>query len=172
MKFFELYELPVSFLADEQQVKKKYLELSKKFHPDFYTLASSEKQAEILELSTLNTKAYQTLSNFDKRMKYILQEKGFLQEEEKFTLPQLFLMEMLDLNELVTDVEYDPAKKEEVEKHIAEANSQLLRGISSLLENYSETNASEATYSAIKEFYYKRKYLLRIQEQLDKFASP
>lgn len=171
MKFFELYELPVSFLPDAQQVKKIYLRLSKKYHPDFYTLASPEKQHEILELSTLNTKAYQTLSNFDACMKYILQEKGVMQNEEKYTLPQLFLMEMLDLNELVLQVEFDPAKKEEVEKHLTDAHENLMQHIQPLLEQYEENTATPEMYAAIKEFYYKRKYLLRIQEQLNKFAA-
>ena len=92
MNYFELYEIPISFLLDELHIRKKYLALSKKYHPDFYTLESPEKQNEILNLSTINNKAFQILSNFDKRMKYILSEKGYLVEEEKYTLPQLFLM--------------------------------------------------------------------------------
>ncbi|MBC8045644.1 MAG: Fe-S protein assembly co-chaperone HscB [Fimbriimonadaceae bacterium] len=171
MKYFELYEMPVSFLTDEKHLKKKYLELSKKSHPDFYTLESTEKQNEILASSTLNNKAYQTLNDFDKRIKYILSEKGYLVEEEKYVLPQIFLMEMLDLNELVLEVEFNPAKGDEVEKHLADAHKNLRSEIHITLENFDETKAEAEVYQRIKEFYYKRKYLLRIQEQLDKFAT-
>jgi molecular chaperone HscB len=38
---------------------------------------------EVLELSTLNNNAYKTLSDFDKRMKYILELKEVLGEEGK-----------------------------------------------------------------------------------------
>jgi len=78
MNYFGLYEMPVSFLPDAAQVRKKYLELSKKISPRFYGTASTEKQSKILELSTLNNKAFQTLSDFGKTMKYICWKKDFL----------------------------------------------------------------------------------------------
>ena len=172
MNYFQLYELPVSFLVDEKLIKQKYLALSRKFHPDFYTGADATKQQEILELSTQNNKAFQTLSDFDKRIKYILMEKGFLEEEEKFALPQMFLMEMMDLNELAMEVEFDPApeKKQEVLDHIQTAETALLESIMPILSSYNEETAIESDYKSVKEFYYKRKYLLRIRAQLDKFA--
>ncbi len=173
MNFFQLYELPVSFIIDKKDLKQKYLVLSRKFHPDFYTGSNSQKQAEMLSLSTQNNKAFQTLSDFDKRIKYILMEKGYLEEEEKFALPQMFLMEMMDLNELAMEVEFDPEpeKKQEVLSHIQTAETTLFDTINPLLKSYSEQKATESDYKAIKEFYYKRKYLLRIRAQLDKFAD-
>ncbi len=54
MQYFDLYDLPISFLLDVKALKKKFYQLSKQFHPDFFTLESEEKQAEILELSTDN----------------------------------------------------------------------------------------------------------------------
>ncbi len=173
MNYFQLYEIPVSFLVEEKSLKQKYLSLSRKFHPDFYTGSDETKQAEMLALSTQNNKAFQTLSDFDKRIKYILMEKGYLEEEEKFALPQMFLMEMMDLNELAMEVEFDPApeKKQEVLNHIQAAETALLEAITPILSSYSEATATESDYKAIKEFYYKRKYLLRIRAQLDKFAA-
>lgn len=173
MNYFELYDLPLSFLPDEKQIRTKYLELSKKYHPDFYSSASPEKQNEVLELSTQSNKAFQTLSEFDKRMKYILKEKGYLEEEEKFTLPQMFLMEMMDLNELLMEIQFDPdpQKKEQVLSHIDQSEKSLFDGIMPVLKTFDETNATDAFYHQVKEFYYKRRYLLRIREQLDKFAG-
>ncbi|NJN78060.1 MAG: DnaJ domain-containing protein [Saprospiraceae bacterium] len=80
-------------MLNEKALKKKFYQLSKQFHPDFYTLESEEKQAEILELSTINNDAYKTLSDFDKRMEYILKEKGVYAEEGQNKVPQDFLME-------------------------------------------------------------------------------
>src|SRR6186713_3186445 len=99
MKYFDLYQLPVSFFVDEEKVKKKFLELSRKYHPDFFVNETEEKQQEMLELSTLNTKAFQTLSDFDKRMKYILGDKGLISEGERYELPAYFLMDMMAINE-------------------------------------------------------------------------
>ena len=63
MNYFEFYDMPESFTLDEALIKKKFYELSKEYHPDFYANEDEAKQQEILELSTLNNKAYQTLSN-------------------------------------------------------------------------------------------------------------
>ena len=76
MNYFEFYKIPISFKVDEEGIKKQFYRYSKEYHPDFYTLESEEKQAEVLQLSTLNNEAYQTLSNQDRRMKYVLQLKG------------------------------------------------------------------------------------------------
>ena len=70
--YFEFYGLPVTFHPDAAEIKRKFYELSKKYHPDFYINEPEEKQAEVLELSTINNKAYQVLSNPQKRVHYIL----------------------------------------------------------------------------------------------------
>jgi molecular chaperone HscB len=36
MNYFELYEIPVSLKPDQQLLRKKFYELSRKYHPDFY----------------------------------------------------------------------------------------------------------------------------------------
>ena len=78
-----------------------------KHHPDFFTLDGIEKQMEALEVSTLNNKAYNTLKDFDRRLKYILEEKSVLKEEGSNNLPQEFLMEMMKVNEAVMDLQFD-----------------------------------------------------------------
>jgi len=80
MDYFEFYELPVSFNPDQNLVKQKFYELSKKYHPDFYINQDQAKQDEVLELSTLNNKAFQVLKDPQKRLHYILTLKGQLQE--------------------------------------------------------------------------------------------
>ena len=64
--YFAFYGLPVSFNPDTTLVKQKFYEYSKKYHPDFYINESEEKQAEVLELSTVNNKAYQAFNNIQK----------------------------------------------------------------------------------------------------------
>jgi len=168
MKYFELYNLPVSFLVDEAAIKKKYFTLSKQFHPDFFGNAAADKQHEMLEASTLVNKAFQTLTDFDKRMKYILLEKGFLQEEEKFMLPQDFLIEMMELNELLMDVkmEGNHATIAAMELQIADIDKALTDAILPTLNTFKSTETEAAVYLSIKTYYYKRKYLQRVKNQL------
>lgn len=172
MQYFDLYDLPISFLLDAKALKKKFYQLSKQFHPDFFTLESDEKQAEILELSTINNEAYKTLSDFDKRMEYILKEKGVYAEEGQNKVPQDFLMEMMDINEALMELEFDfdgdayESTKQEVET----LNDTVYLDIKLILEKYNDETTSSTDLEKIKDFYFKRKYLLRIQNNLSTFA--
>ncbi len=42
MNYFELYEIPVSFLADETLIKQRYYLYSKIYLPDFFINESVE----------------------------------------------------------------------------------------------------------------------------------
>lgn len=173
MNYFELYELPIHFILDEKEVKRKFYQLSKKYHPDFYTLESAEKQAEILELSTLTNEAYKILSDADKRMKYILSLKNILDEEGKAKIPQEFLMEMMDVNEALMELEFDFDENNlsQLKDTLREKENALYETVRTTIEGYQDGTTSDAELKKIKEFYYKKRYLLRIQENLNKFAA-
>src|ERR1700712_951777 len=99
MNYFDFYGIPESFNPDQTALKKKFYQLSKQYHPDFYANEGDEKQQEILELSTLNNKAYQALSDPNKVLEYILRLHELVSEGAKPQLPGDFLMEMMDINE-------------------------------------------------------------------------
>src|ERR1700749_2642926 len=105
INYFDFYAIPETFNPDKTALKKTFYELSKKYHPDFYANEDEAKQMEILELSTINNKAYQTLSDPNKVLEYILQVHGLVSEGAKPELPAGFLMEMMDINERLMDVE-------------------------------------------------------------------
>src|ERR1700744_480023 len=105
MNYFEFYGLHESFTLDEAIIKKKFYQLSKQYHPDFSANEDDAKQQEILELSTLNNKAYQTLINPAKRLEYILRLHNLVSEGAKPQLPADFLMEMMDINERIMEVD-------------------------------------------------------------------
>ncbi|WP_205504330.1 iron-sulfur cluster co-chaperone HscB C-terminal domain-containing protein [Rufibacter psychrotolerans] len=174
MNYFQFYEIPESFLPDEKAIQTKYYALSREFHPDFYTLESQEKQQEILEKSTLNTNAYRTLSHFDRRMQYILEQHGLLEEGGDNDLPQNFLMEVMELNEQLMELEMDPdpLQYKIVSDQTMQLEGELKAEIWPVLEKY-PTLPPEAQSEALKQvknYYLKRRYLLRIQDSLAKFA--
>ena len=173
MNYFELYDIAVSFKVDKKALKKKFYELSRKFHPDFYTLENEAKQAEILELSSLNNEAYKVLKDFNQRMKYVLDLKKVIAEEGKNKIPQDFLMEMMDINENLMELEFgfDEAVFNQVKSDLTATQSTLYKEIESIIENYNDHNSDPKELIEIKNYYFKQKYLLRIQENLSKFAS-
>jgi molecular chaperone HscB len=164
MTYFELFELPVSLKIDKAALTKKYFELQKKYHPDFFSNATDEEQTDMLEKSSLVNRAYKTFQNADETIKYVLLQKGLLQEEEKYQLLPDFLMEMLDLNEQLAE-----AKMDDDEEKVTSFKSQVLdlikeiyEPVKQIVEGYQEGVTAEKELLQIKEYYYKKKYLNRI----------
>ena len=176
MNYFEFYELPVSFHPDADAVKKKFYALSKEYHPDFYVNESEDKQQEILDLSTLNNKAYQVLSHEQKRLNYVLELFGVLEEGEKYALPQDFLMEMMEVNEALMELEFDEdlTKINQLKEQVAAIEESLDTELASLTHQFDEQQEEEkkALLLQIKDIYYRKKYLLRIRESINRFAAP
>ena len=173
MNYFEFHNLPLSFTIDTTALKRSYLKHSKKFHPDFYTDASLEQQEEALRLSALNNESYLTLKDFDARMKYILELKGVLNKDDKTVLPQSFLMEMMDLNEALFDLEmdFDDNKLKQAKQELEDFEKSLDKEKKLLLETLDNKGITDENLEKIKNYYLKRRYLLRIKKNLNKFAS-
>src|SRR5688572_3519141 len=112
MNYFELYEFPIQLYVDQVMLKKKYLELSRRYHPDYFVQQGEAAQQDVLEKSAFVNKAYKTFSNKDETIKYVLELKGMLQENEKYNLPADFLMDMMELNEQFAEIQHDPETKE------------------------------------------------------------
>ena len=172
--YFELYEIPISININQDVVKKKYYQLSKEYHPDFYITESEEKQAEILELSTINTNAFNTFKSEGKLIQYILELYNAI-ETDKETLPQDFLMEMMDLNEQLMELEFDLDEKvvSKVKNELEEKQTEIIKLITPFTDDLSllSEEEREVELNKLKNYYLKRKYLLRIQERLNKFAT-
>ena len=172
--YFEFYELPETFRPDEAALKRKYYALSREYHPDFHATATPERQQEILHLATLNTNAYRTLSDSDQRMAYILGRHGLL-EEGKQELPPDFLMEVMDLNEQLMELEFepDPEIMQRVESDVKDLSDTLDAGIEPVLAGYEGLPADTRPQALqqIRTYYLKKRYLLRIKESLTKFAT-
>ncbi|MBL7710132.1 MAG: Fe-S protein assembly co-chaperone HscB [Chitinophagaceae bacterium] len=165
MNYFELFELPVTLKVNTATLSRKFFELSKKYHPDYFINEEDQAQAEVLEKSALLNKAWKTFQNTDETIKYVLQLKGLLEEEEKYELPPDFLMEVLEINEQLMDAD-EPAIKAELESSVNNLQNEIYEPVKEMVENYKESSFSEKDLLQVKAYYYKKKYLDRIRRQL------
>ena len=171
--YFELYDLPLTFKVDETLLKKKFYALSRQYHPDFHANESKEKQDNVLELSTLNNRAYKVLSDPLKRIEYILELHNMLAEEDKYALPQDFLMDMMDVNEALMDMESDPdpGRLMTISSEIDQLEVSLFDELKFLTDEFdAKTNADpNSILLKIKDIWYREKYLQRIRVSMNKF---
>jgi molecular chaperone HscB len=164
MNYFELFDIPVSLQPNRQLIKQKFYELSRKYHPDFYTQENDAEQAEALEKSSLVNKAYQTFQNDDETIKYVLQLKGLLEEEEKYALPPDFLMEVMELNEQLMEakMEQDDAALSRIQSSIAALQEEIYKPVREIVSDYEDGVTADEKLLQVKEYYFKKKYLNRI----------
>jgi molecular chaperone HscB len=172
MNYFDFYGLPETFNLNDADVKKKFYQLSKQYHPDFYANEDEAKQQEILELSTLNNKAYQTLANPAKRLEYILRLHNLVSEGAKPQLPADFLMEMMDINERIMEVD-SATELGSITAEVLAIEGDMNEELSALTTDYVnlDDTAKESRLNDIANIYFRQKYLLRIKESLDTFAT-
>lgn len=166
--YFQHFGLDISFEIDQKLLKQKFLQLSKEYHPDFHSQSDTSIQSEMLELSSFTNKAFKTLKVFEKRFKYILGLKGISFEEGKQTIPQTFLMEMMDFNESLMDaqMEGDQDKLVSLASELQKIQEDLKESIQPILGSYQHETVSDDQLTSLREYYLKGKYLRRIEEKL------
>ena len=166
MNYFEIFGIPIQLKVDKTELPKKFFELNRKFHPDFYANATPSEQHKALEITASLNKAFKTFQNEDDTIKYVLQLKGLLEEEEKYQLPPDFLMEVLEINEQLMDTENDPGLKSTLQSAIANLQLTIYNPVKNIIEGYQDSITTEKELLLVKEYYYKKKYLNRINREL------
>ena len=167
MNYFELYDIPESFEIDQAALKRKFLELSKKYHPDFHTLNEEGEQEDALKMSVLNNEAYKTLKNKELLTAYILELNGITLGDND-SIPQDFLMEMMDINERLMDVQMDPNPESinAITAEIDQIRKSLLAVKFQLEQDYIVKKDKKLTLMGVKSIFLKSKYLNRLNNQL------
>jgi molecular chaperone HscB len=166
MDYFEIFGLPVQLKVDKTDLPRRFFELSRKFHPDYYANATPGEKEKALEITANLNKALKTFQNEDDTIKYVLQLKGLLAEEEKYQLPPDFLMEVLEINERLMDAEDDPNLRTHLLAAIDKLQTDIYEPVKNIIENYQDGSTSEKELLQVKEYYYKKKYLTRIRKEL------
>ncbi len=161
MNYFELFEIPESPIVDQEIVSKKYITLQRKYHPDFFQDATESEKEEVLNQSAEINKAYKIFKNDQSTIEYFLTIKGQIQEEEKYSLPADFLMEMMELNEDLMGEEPNSVKVK-----LQALESFIYQPIENVMKNL-PMEWSEQDLQKVKEYYYKKKYLERILDRLE-----
>ncbi len=168
MNFFDLFDLTISFDIDQDELTARYYHLSKKYHPDLYTLKSVEEQSEALQKSSDINKGYKILKDDMSRLRHILELRDVTFEEGKEMVSQDFLMEMMDFNEALMEYKFDPQEniRTRLLKDLHSIEKKLKLNISPIISNFSCDKLTPQNLLELKSYYLKSKYLRRIKDNL------
>ena|SRR5688572_6395914 len=171
MNYFELFDIPVQLKVNKIGLHPKYISLSRQYHPDYFVKDGHEKLAEVQDISASLNKAYKIFQDPDATIKYVLQLKGLLEEEEKYDLPPEFLMEVLEINEQVMDLDQSTVDSQQpaviqLQSSINNLQTEIYEPVKEIIENYQEGVTTKEELLQVKAYYYKKKYLDRIRREL------
>jgi molecular chaperone HscB len=95
MLFYEAFGLEPALSIDAEDLKKRFYERSRQWHPDRFSRASKAEQEKALEMTAVLNDAFRTLRDPIARAEYFLKENGI--ELSKEAPPEL-LEEVFELN--------------------------------------------------------------------------
>src|SRR5262245_13103584 len=113
MDYFEVFGLPKILGIDLAALEKTFYELSRKYHPDYFSTASPAEKTQAVRMTALVNDAYRTLRHPVRRVEYLLNLYGFKPDGSK--VPQALLMEVFEINEQLEEVKAGRASVEEID---------------------------------------------------------
>ena len=97
--YFALFGLPSNLAIDLKDLEKRFLDLSRKYHPDLNARKPAAEREQALEASAILNDAYRTLREPIARAMYLLKREGFdIGEQTTKDVPPELLEEVFDLN--------------------------------------------------------------------------
>jgi molecular chaperone HscB len=187
--YFSFLGVPRRLELDPQDLERRFRDLSRKFHPDYFYNASPAERLASLERSSYLNDAYRTLRNRATRIEHLLAIEGLSpskSDESSVKVPPALLEEVFELNEELDQIRElredggDEAslrarleaarlpidrKREEHERRIAELSNQW--------DRQAETQAADrkSTLEALRELLFERKYIDNLLATIEREAA-
>jgi len=187
--YFSFLGLPRRLVIDQAVLERRFRDLSRQFHPDyFYNAAPAERLASLERSSYLND-AYRALRNPISRIEHLLAIEGLppaKSEDGTAKVPPGLLEEVFELNEQLDEIREsresggDPAalreRLESARKPIdlkREEHEREVEALSAQWDRQSTASAAEkrATLDALRERLLERNYINNLLASIEREAQ-
>jgi molecular chaperone HscB len=168
--YFDLYQLKPSFLIDLSVLQGQYEALDKEYRSQDLLDPRESAQTEADSRAELNKLAFITLSDPQMRMAYILKLYGFLQDGEAHEPDPDFLVEVMELQELVTEYELEPKNtilREDAKGALQTSTEYWDKETAPLFRRFEEGDHSTELMHQVKEYYFRSIYLSEIRQRME-----
>ena len=187
--YFSFLGLPRRLGVDLQELERRFRDLSRKFHPDYFYNAPPAERLASLERSSYLNDAYRTLKNPSARIEHLLALEGLppaTSDEGAVKVPPALLEEVFALNEELDEIRElrvsggEPAalrarldaarapierKRDEHERRIKELGDRWDA------EADTATGERPATLAALREQLLEQKYIDNLLTTIDREAA-
>ena len=168
MNYFELFDIPVRFTLDLDDLAVRFRELQRSVHPDRHAAATEAERRVALQRSAWINDGYQVLKHRLSRAKHLMELQGkSVTGEQTFSNPA-FLMQQMELREELEALRstQDPVQIEKYEQRMDGDIDCYFDKIGQGLDLEQPQNLDDLA-ELIKEV----KFLLKIKEELDRLEE-
>jgi molecular chaperone HscB len=187
--FFSFFGLPRRLVIDQAQLERRFRDLSRQFHPDFFYNAAPGERLASLERSSYLNDAYRALRNPISRIEHLLAIEGLppaKSEDGTAKVPPGLLEEVFELNEQLDEIREsresggDPAalreRLESARKPIdlkREEHEREVEALSAQWDRQATATVSEkrTTLDALRERLLERNYINNLLASIDREAQ-
>jgi molecular chaperone HscB len=168
MKFYDALGLAPQLALDSDDLKKRFYDRSRQWHPDRFSRASAEEKQRSEEMTAVLNDAFRTLRDPASRAEYFLRESGL--ELAKDAPPEL-LEEVFELNMALEELR---GGDESARSQLVSAQERFTgmlgdadASLSGLFGHYDET-ADRAALDQIRAVLNRRKYASNLLRDVEK----
>jgi molecular chaperone HscB len=160
MRFYEAFDLEPALTLDSEDLKKRFYERSRLWHPDKFSRASAVEQEKALEMTAVLNDAFRTLRDPIARAEYFLKEKGI--ELSKEAPPEL-LEDVFELNMALEELkEGDDSARPQ----LVEAKNRFVAMRDSIDQSLSKTTDLEEVRALLNRRRYVRNLIREVENVL------
>jgi len=170
--FFEFFGIPEQLALDVDDLQKRFYALSRKLHPDLYTLKTEAERLCSLEGTSILNDGYRTLRDPIRRAEYVLKVHGFEAGEQRSTnVPPELLEEVFELNEALEEIRGgDDSVRPQLESARNDF-SEMLKSVDDELQQefrtFDQTHSHEVL-KKIRGILNRRKYIQNLVTEVEK----
>lgn len=168
MQFYDALGLAPKLSLDAEDLKKRFYERSREWHPDRFSRRGPEEQRKSLEMTAVLNDAFRTLRDPVSRAEYFLAERGLGPSK---TPPPELLEEVFELNMALEELRGgdDTARPQlaEAQDRFRKMREGIDDGLAGLFRRY-DASAEPATLSDIRAALDRRRYVSNLLREVEK----
>lgn len=163
--FFELFDLPIVFEVDQQQLSQQYRQLLKLTHPDRFAGADERQQRLAVQYAAQINQGYDTLRKPLPRALYLLTLAGHdIDMERNTVMDTAFLMEQMMWRDEMSDIT-DSADPEQALGALMDKVSRRMKQDFATFEQYWQAG-DEAALLKAGDVIRKLQFMVKLQAEL------
>jgi molecular chaperone HscB len=170
---FHVLQVDKKYLVDSATLRKSYLELSRKFHPDRFGQRSVKERRLAVEKSASINTAYKTLLDPIKRAEYLLSQEAGLKDLEKLRADMDVLEEVMEKREQISMLrDASPEKaKQQLQQIVDEAKHKETNMLSSLDGLFTRFDQGESVAKEVERIVILHRYNRGILQEANSLLS-